>query len=619
MFGGNAQDPSSPAGAITLPDALATDTPWLKLWVDWPTVQKTSGASYNFSELDRQITWIRQNNPGLPGRAIILGLTQSYPGWANGGQPPTTPPVDRSPTGPWAALVRALLTRYSFLNSHRTSYFTYIDALELFNEPNQLMPGTKAAIVSAVATMMATAHSVQQSAGILPGWPALMAPAVSDTGGITLKAFTVALVSELKKLNYDASNTWWTIHNYADVKNGTCKAPAEALSALTGGGWSGLGMSTVPPQAIWITESGARLSEAGGSVATQASRIEASLANLANDATNLGRGVAATSNYLDISAEGTFNDTGLRASNQSPSGPYGPWQNRPSVPAPPPPPSPFNWSGWESLGGQLIAAPAISSLGPGKLDVFVAGVNQAVWHSWFDASLGWSGFSLVPGVSATTDSPASTSWSGSRVDLFVRGTDNALWHTFYEGSSWIGVWETLDGTLTSAPAASHRSSGVLDVFVRGIDNALWHIFYTPGLGWQGFETLGGVLTGGPASVSWASNRVDVFVPGIDRALYHKFYIEGSGWSAWESLGGVLATGTSPCVSSLSSGKLDVFTVGEENVLYHRWYSEGTGWSSWESLGGKLLGRPASVSWSSTRVDVVAQGTDNSLYHKYWGA
>jgi 3D (Asp-Asp-Asp) domain-containing protein len=65
------------------------------------------------------------------------------------------------------------------------------------------------------------------------------------------------------------------------------------------------------------------------------------------------------------------------------------------------------------------------------------------------------------------------SWGSNRIDIFVKGTDNALWHKWWDGSRW-GGWESLGGVLTSAPGAVSWGSNRIDVFARGTDNALWH-------------------------------------------------------------------------------------------------------------------------------------------------
>ena len=52
-----------------------------------------------------------------------------------------------------------------------------------------------------------------------------------------------------------------------------------------------------------------------------------------------------------------------------------------------------------------------------------------------------------------TSDPAVVSWEPNRIDIFVRGADNALWHKFWGNEGWSG-WESLGGVLTSEPEVS---------------------------------------------------------------------------------------------------------------------------------------------------------------------
>jgi hypothetical protein len=272
----------------------------------------------------------------------------------------------------------------------------------------------------------------------------------------------------------------------------------------------------------------------------------------------------------------------------------------------------YGWSNWESLGGSLTSAPAVSSWAPGRLDVFTRGTDAQLYHKWYD-SAGWHNWELLGGLVVNSD-PAAVSWGNGRIDVFATGTDNALYHKWYDSAGWHN-WESLGGQLTSGPAVASWGNGRLDVFGRGTDNALYHKWYTTTGGWSGWQSLGGGLTSSPAAVSWGNGRLDVFVRGTDNALYHKWY-DSNGWSAWEDRGGVLTS--APAVSSWGSGRLDVFVAGTDNALDHMWYSS-SGWSGWEGLGGVLTSSPAAVSWGSGRIDVFVRGTDNALYHKWYPA
>src|SRR6185437_3496199 len=107
------------------------------------------------------------------------------------------------------------------------------------------------------------------------------------------------------------------------------------------------------------------------------------------------------------------------------------------------------YRGWDSLGWVSLGTPAVTTWGPGRLDLFVGGSDHHVWHRPFAA--GWGGWESLgaPPVGMTSD-PAAVAMRPGRIDLFVQGGDGQLWHRWYE-SGWSG-WEPLGGGLTSAPA-----------------------------------------------------------------------------------------------------------------------------------------------------------------------
>jgi hypothetical protein len=274
---------------------------------------------------------------------------------------------------------------------------------------------------------------------------------------------------------------------------------------------------------------------------------------------------------------------------------------------PGPGPVPGGWSRWENLGGVLTSAPAAASWAPNRLDTFVRGTDNALYHKWWDGSR-WSGWERLGG--SLTSAPGAVSWGPNRIDVFVRGTDNAMYHLFWNGSRW-SEWENLGGVLTSAPAAASWAPNRIDTFVRGSDNALYHKWWD-GSRWSEWENLGGSLTSAPAAVSWGPNRIDVFGRGTDNALYHIFW-NGSRWSTWENLGGRLTSG--PAVSSRAVNRLEVFSRGQNNQLMTiNW--NGSRWSGWQNIGGDLTSEPAAVSWGPNRTDVFVRGRDNAMYHTW---
>jgi hypothetical protein len=129
---------------------------------------------------------------------------------------------------------------------------------------------------------------------------------------------------------------------------------------------------------------------------------------------------------------------------------------------------------WESLGGYLTSSPAAASSTSGVIDVFVRGGDNGLWQREYNN--GWQPWTSLGGIIYPGTGPAACSWfdssSGSgRLDVFVEGMDSALYHRGNDGA-WSG-WESLGGILTSSPGVASPHAHREDVFVRGTDGALW--------------------------------------------------------------------------------------------------------------------------------------------------
>jgi hypothetical protein len=138
---------------------------------------------------------------------------------------------------------------------------------------------------------------------------------------------------------------------------------------------------------------------------------------------------------------------------------------------------------------------------------------------------------------AVASAPAIASWGPGRLDVFVRGLDNALWHRAHHHGEW-GSWSSLGGNFEDDPAAVSWEAGRIDVFVLGVDNAIWHIAHQGG-GWGSWGSLGGTFTSSPAVASWEPGRLDVVARGADNTLQHIAF--HGAWGSWSSLGGSLTS------------------------------------------------------------------------------
>ena len=86
------------------------------------------------------------------------------------------------------------------------------------------------------------------------------------------------------------------------------------------------------------------------------------------------------------------------------------------------------WHGWEDLGGVIVGAPTVASWSANRLDCFVRGTNNRMYHKWWNGS-SWSGWENLGGV--IVGSPAAVSWGPNRIDCFAPGTNNHMYHKWY--------------------------------------------------------------------------------------------------------------------------------------------------------------------------------------------
>ncbi len=292
-----------------------------------------------------------------------------------------------------------------------------------------------------------------------------------------------------------------------------------------------------------------------------------------------------------------------------------------------PKPNVSKWGTWQSIGGQIVGAPAVASWGPNRLDVFGRGTDNHLWWNYWDGNQ-WSGWQDLGGDLAS--SPAAVSWKEGRIDVFVYGIlDGHLWHRFYTSTQgWSEGWEDLGAFLTSTGhglelgVASWKPFR-LDVFSNGNHiegdrtstdvraGPLWHTYWE--YGWGPWDNWGGEIISGPSAVSWGPNRIDIVAIGKDGRVWHRVWDGKS--LPWVRLSEKVINGA-PAISSWGPGRLDVFGRGTDNALWHA-YGDGVGWSSWESLGGNITSSPAAVSWGPGRIDIFARGGDGAVWQIWW--
>jgi hypothetical protein len=199
------------------------------------------------------------------------------------------------------------------------------------------------------------------------------------------------------------------------------------------------------------------------------------------------------------------------------------------------------WSAWQSLGGRLTSKPTVH-LGSGALTngtpltVFVGGDNGAVWGGALHTEgvpgqLEWTGWVSLGGQLLAGTGPA---WVSNASGLFVVavGTNRVVYmRENLVGHPW-SPWRPIGGKTTADPGIASPSPNAVVAFVRGTDNAAWYNeFYghTKGVT-AGWHSMHGKLTSGViASTRPALSQTTVFVLGTDNQPWANGWPAPSGW------------------------------------------------------------------------------------------
>lgn len=278
-------------------------------------------------------------------------------------------------------------------------------------------------------------------------------------------------------------------------------------------------------------------------------------------------------------------------------------------------PGPVGWSALASFGGTAITSPAVARNHDGRLEAFVVGADNAVYHLWQQSAGGaWSGFSRLGGFAASA--PVVARNADGRLEVFFVGIDRTIQHAWQTtpGGAWSG-WASRGGFSASVPSIGVNADGRLELFVVGTDNSLKHAWQTtPGGAWSGWYDLGGYLRSKPSVGVNADGRLEVFAVGADRQLTHAWQTApNGGWSSWAPMGGWIAGDVA--VARNADGRLEVIARGGEGVLNRvKQVAPNSGWGGWMTLvGDRATSSPVVAVNADGRLEAFYR-TSNRLHH-----
>ncbi len=286
---------------------------------------------------------------------------------------------------------------------------------------------------------------------------------------------------------------------------------------------------------------------------------------------------------------------------------------------------------------------AAVSRAPGNLDVFVIGLDNHVWTTFWTDQAGWNAdFFPVPGQAVfdrEKQQLAAVSRAPGNLDLFVIGLDNHVWTTFWtEQAGWNADFFPVPGQAVfdrekQQLAAVSRAPGNLDLFVIGFDNHVWTTFWTEQAGWNAdfFPVPGAAVFDRDhqqiAAVSRAPGNLDLFVIGFDNHVWTTFWTDQAGWNAdWFPLPGNAVFDREHqqlAAVSRAPGNLDLFVIGFDNHVWTTFWTDHAGWNAdfFPLPGPAVFDREkqqlAAVSRAQANLDVFVIGFDNHIWTEFW--
>jgi len=246
-------------------------------------------------------------------------------------------------------------------------------------------------------------------------------------------------------------------------------------------------------------------------------------------------------------------------------------------------------AGWHSLGGKIIAAPAVAArpnlngTTPAQPLFVATGSNHELYIR--SLSTGWK--LLGPKTISCLNGPAAVITGTSTLTLACEGTNRALWvnSTTVSASGLPTVtsaWTSLGGTLTDGPAAA-PVGGTMTYFVRGTNGQIFTRTNTTGYTARSLSCIGRPA----AAVEPASNDTVLACQGVTHAVIAAAN-GGAGWTPATSFGGSIIGG--PAVAAATHVTY-LLGEGTTKAAYRRSIASG---SAWVSLGGGIVGGIAAV-------------------------
>jgi hypothetical protein len=271
---------------------------------------------------------------------------------------------------------------------------------------------------------------------------------------------------------------------------------------------------------------------------------------------------------------------------------------------------PSTWPMRLDLVGVLSSQPVTLVNSNGKVIVFGRGTDNRLYYRQETSPNVFAWWAVVEqgGVPGFVADPALVRLGDGRLAVFAASSDGAVYQStqLTAGGAWsayVGLGKPASTAFRTSPVIAINSNGALAVFLVGADQAVWVNQQTAAGGsWGGWASLGRYAqnTTDTLSVTYDPNgRLTVFVvnAGATVSFFRQTWANATTWTAWDNLPGGAHGFTRPAAFRNENGRFTVFFWsggGGSTYFQSQTAPLASTWNGWTQYGYATSASPVGI-------------------------
>ena len=260
---------------------------------------------------------------------------------------------------------------------------------------------------------------------------------------------------------------------------------------------------------------------------------------------------------------------------------------------------------------------AVSSAGPGHLELWAVRHDNQLWHCWWPHDGRWSTWQVMDMPPNSSPRSVVACAKAEWLQYVLLADRDGTTYTRHFDHGW-SAWERMQLGGVSVVAMSSAAQGHLEMWAVAAGYLVHR--WTSSSGWSAWTQMD--LPDGARAVSVAAGSRE---PGHQQLLvaddtgrcWTRAW-EPGGWRPWTHAGvdDALAVGA----SSAGTGHLEMWVVQTHGDIRHRWWPQDGEWSPWYIMDHPVGSGLVSVAGGSSAQSIhqiLAMDSGGQLWHRYW--